>query len=160
YVQSHQKVWLARRIDIARHWAEWHPYQAPVARPSTMSEEEFVSRYGGVFEHSDWIARRAFASEISAANDSASGLHAALARVFRSASVDERLGVLTAHPDLAGKLAQAKRLTESSTREQASAGLDALTDAERLRFSELNDRYTAVFGFPFIIAVKGRSKSE
>ena len=60
----------------------------------------------------------------------------------------KRLGVLNAHPDLAGKLAQAKRLTESSTSEQASAGLDALTDAERERFTDLNSRYVKTFGFP------------
>ncbi len=68
--------------------------------------------------------------------------------------------MLNAHPDLAGKLAQAKRLTESSTLEQASAGLDALTDSEREQFTTLNARYVETFGFPFIIAVKGRSKDE
>ena len=68
--------------------------------------------------------------------------------------------MFNAHPDLAGKLAQAKRLTESSTIEQASAGLDALTDNEREQFTALNMRYVETFGFPFIIAVKGRSKDE
>jgi OHCU decarboxylase len=160
YVKSHDKVWLARRIDIAKHWAENHPYPAHAVRPSTLNEAAFVERFGGVFEHSDWIAKRAFGSELSAANDTASGLHAALASAFRSASESERLGVLNAHPDLAGKLAQAKRLTESSTLEQASAGLDALTDNEREQFTALNMRYVETFGFPFIIAVKGRSKDE
>jgi len=74
--------------------------------------------------------------------------------MFRSATRAERLGVLTAHPDLAGKLAAAKRLTAESTQEQASAGLDALTDAERTRFETLNSQYVAKHGFPFIIAVK------
>ena len=60
---------------------------------------------GGIFEHSPWIAERAFALELGPAHDSATGLHNALARMFRSASDDERLGVLRAHPDLAGKLA-------------------------------------------------------
>jgi len=68
--------------------------------------------------------------------------------------------VLRAHPDLAGKLAAAKRLTPESTSEQASAGLDALTDDERKTFTELNDTYTQKFGFPFIIAVKGRNRHE
>src|SRR5690606_12481592 len=95
-----------------------------------------------------------WADELSAANDTATGLAAALTFQFRAASDEERLGVLIAHPDLAGKLAQAKRLTASSTEEQASAGLDALTDDERARFTELNDRYVAKFGFPFIIAVR------
>ena len=72
----------------------------------------------------------------------------------------ERLGVLKAHPDLAGKLAAAKRLTAELTAEQAGAGLDSLTDAERARFTELNDAYQAKFGFPFIIAVRGLDQAR
>ncbi len=80
--------------------------------------------------------------------------------MFRSASDKQRLGVLTAHPDLAGKLAQAKRLTKESTSEQAGAGLNALTDAERTKFTELNDAYVKKFGFPFIIAVRDNTKAR
>jgi OHCU decarboxylase len=160
YVKGHDKVWLARRIDIARHWREHHPYQAPSLRPSRMGREDFVEKFGGVFEHSPWVAERAFELELGPAHDSAGGLHNALCRVFRSAGDSERLGVLKAHPDLAGKLAAAKRLTAESAKEQASAGLDALTDAERELFSKLNSAYVADFGFPFIIAVKGRTKDE
>jgi OHCU decarboxylase len=160
YVRSHDRAWTPRRIDIARHWREQHPYRAPALRPSRMGRQEFVEKFGGVFEHSPWIAERAFALELGPAHDSAGGLHNALARVFRSASQDERLGVLNAHPDLAGKLAAARRLTPDSAREQASAGLDALTDAERETFSRLNGAYVEKFGFPFIIAVKGRSKAK
>lgn len=150
-------VWFARRIDIARHWAEHHP---PVVfdRPSRMSRQDFVARFGGVFEHSPWIAERAWELELGPAHDRAVGLHNALARVFRSASREERLGVLNAHPDLAGKLAQARRLTPDSAREQASAGLDALTDDERAEFMHLNDAYRARHGFPFIIAVRDHDK--
>jgi len=68
--------------------------------------------------------------------------------------------VLRAHPDLAGKLARARRLTAESTAEQAAAGLDALTDDEYARFEALNCRYVERFGFPFIIAVKGLTKNE
>ncbi|MBP2234469.1 urate oxidase [Sinorhizobium kostiense] len=160
YVKTHEKVWLARRIDIARYWAEAYPFRPREDRPSRLSEKDFVARFGGVFEHSDWIARRAFAGELSPAHDTPTGLHAALTVVFRAASEPERLAVLTAHPDLAGKLAEAKRLTESSTEEQASAGLTALTDGERERFNTLNCAYVEKFGFPFIMAVKGRSKDE
>jgi OHCU decarboxylase len=67
--------------------------------------------------------------------------------------------VLQAHPDLAGKLAQAKRLTAESTSEQAAAGLDALTDEERETFTQLNDRYVEKHGFPFIIAVRDHDKA-
>ncbi len=160
HVLNHDKVWVARRIDIAEHWKRVHPYVAPHLKPSAMDEAGFVARFGSVFEHSPWIAERAFGLELGPAHDSAGGLHNALARVFRSASEEERLRVLRAHPDLAGKLAQARRLTAESTAEQASAGLDALTDAERARFTELNEAYTAKFGFPFIIAVKGLTKSD
>ncbi|RAS10584.1 allantoinase PuuE [Ensifer adhaerens] len=160
YVQGHEKVWLAKRVDIARHWAENYPHKAWDDRPSRLGEEAFVARFGGVFEHSKWIAKRAFLGELSPANDTAIGLAAALSAVFREASAEERLAVLIAHPDLAGKLAQAKRLTESSTNEQAGAGLDALTDAERERFTTLNAAYVEKFKFPFIMAVKGRSKDE
>jgi OHCU decarboxylase len=160
YVKSHDKVWLARRIDIARHWREHHPYRPPALRPSRMDEKDFVAMFGGIFEHSPWIAARAFKLELGPAHDTPGGLHNALCRVFRSASQEERLGVLTAHPDLAGKLAEARRLTKESTLEQSSAGLDALTDAERERFSKLNAAYVAKFGFPFIIAVRGRTKDE
>lgn len=160
YVKAHDNVWLARRIDIARHWQETHPYRAPALRPSRMDRDDFVKTFGGIFEHSPWIAERAYEFELGPAHDSAGGVHNALARAFRSASETERLGVLNAHPDLAGKLTAAKRLTAESTAEQASAGLDALTDAERARFTALNADYVAKFGFPFIIAVRGLSKSD
>ena len=80
--------------------------------------------------------------------------------MFRSASHDERLGVLTAHPDLAGKLAAAGKLTAESTSEQAGAGLDLLTDAERETFQKLNSDYVAKHGFPFIIAVRDHDKAS
>jgi OHCU decarboxylase len=160
YVKSHDKVWLARRIDIARHWQATHPYTPPKLRPSRMDRDAFVQKFGGIFEHSPWIAEGAFELELGPAHDSAGGLHNALCRIFRSATDEQRLGVLNAHPDLAGKLAAAKRLTAESTREQASAGLDALTDAERERFQKLNADYVSAFGFPFIIAVKGKARDD
>lgn len=70
------------------------------------------------------------------------------------------MGVIKAHPDLAGRLAGAKQLTAESTSEQASAGLDALTAKERVLFTELNTEYTKRYGFPFILAVKGRNKDQ
>ena len=102
---------------------------------------------------------RAWALELGPTHDTATGVHSALCRMFRSASEEERLGVLRAHPDLAGKLAQAKRLTAESTSEQASAGLDALTDTERDTFTRLNTDYVAKHGFPFIIAVRDHDKA-
>ena len=159
YAQGHNGVWFPRRLDIARHWAATHPPQRR-ERPSAMDRARFVGRFGGVFEHSPWVADRAFDLELGPAHNSAAGLHNALCRVFRSAPTEERLGVLTAHPDLAGKLAQAKRLTEDSSREQAGAGLDALTDAERAEFQQMNSAYVAKHGFPFIIAVRDHDKAS
>ena len=159
YAKSHEDVWFARRIEIAEHWAKHHPPQ-PYERPSSMQKDQFLEQYGGVFEHSAWIAEGAFDLELGPAHDSAIGLHNALARIFRSASAEARLGVLRAHPDLAGKLAQADRLTAESTSEQASAGLDALTEAEHAEFTQLNAAYVKKHGFPFIIAVRDFSKAE
>ena len=160
YIKGFEGVWTPRRIEIADHWRATHPAPSGRLRPSRMARAEFVERFGGIFEHSAWIAERAFDLELGPAHDSAAGLHNALARMFRSASQTERLGVLTAHPDLAGKLAAAKRLTAESTSEQASAGLDALTDAEREQFTQLNAAYVDKHGFPFIIAVKDHTKDS
>jgi OHCU decarboxylase len=159
YIKGFEQVWCPRRIDIARHWAKVHPHKR-WDRPSQMDRAEFVAKFGGIFEHSAWIAERAFDLELGFAHDSALGLHNAMARMFRSASKSERMGVLTAHPDLAGKLAAAKRLTAESTSEQASAGLDALTDEERALFTELNSAYVAKHKFPFIIAVRDHDKAS
>ncbi|MHB1103316.1 MAG: allantoinase PuuE [Devosia sp.] len=159
YVRSKDKVWIARRIDIARHWMEHHPYEAPEVRPSQLPLDDFTALYGNVFENSEWVAERAFKRELGPAHDTATGLHAVMCQVFRSAEEEEKLGVLQAHPDLAGKLATAKRLTDASAEEQASAGLDALTDAERRKFSEFSEAYQEKFGFPFIIAVRDNTKS-
>ncbi len=158
YAQGHADVWFPTRGQIAAHWAATHPHQRRIG-PSQMDRAAFIARFGGIFEHSAWIAERTYDLELGPAHDSAVGLHNALCRMFRSASVAERLGVLNAHPDLAGKLAAAKRLTADSTHEQASAGLDALTDAERDQFQPLNAAYVARHGFPFIIAVRDNTKA-
>ena len=158
YASAKQGVWFAKRIDIARHWAAQHPHRR-FDRPSQMSRERFVACYGSIFEHSPWIAERAFDLELGPAHDCAVGLQNALARMFRSAAPEERLGVLRAHPDLAGKLAAAKRLTAASTAEQASA-LEALTGAEIDKFQRLNADYVAKHGFPFIIAVRDNTRAS
>ncbi|MCZ8078614.1 MAG: allantoinase PuuE [Rhodobacteraceae bacterium] len=159
HAAAHDGVWFARRIDIAQHWAATHPHRR-LERPSQMTRDRFVERFGGIFEHSPWIAEGAWSLELGPAHDCATGLHNALARIFRSATPDQRMAVLRAHPDLAGKLAAAKRLTPESTAEQASAALDALTDNERARFTELNAAYVAKHGFPFIIAVRDNTKAS
>ena len=125
-----------------------------------MSRSDFVDRFGGVFEHSPWIAERAYDAGGLQETPTAEGVHVALVGQFRAATVSEQLGVLRAHPDLAGKLAIAGDLTEESRNEQAGAGLDRLSPEEHARFTALNTAYTDKFGFPFIIAVKGLSKDD
>lgn len=121
---------------------------------------DFLARFGGVFEHSPFIAEQALDAGAVSEPLTAGGVHAALTDAFRKASRAEQLGVLTAHPDLAGKLAIAGGLTEDSRKEQAGAGLDRLNPEEHARFTELNTAYTEKFGFPFIIAVKGLDKDD
>jgi len=158
-MKSHDGVWFATRLDIAEHWAREHP--APTTpRPCEMSRDDFVAAFGGIFEHSPWIAEGAHELELGPLHDCAAGVHNALCRVFRSASEQARLAVLNAHPDLAGKLAAAGALTAESTAEQAGAGLDLLTDDERATFQNLNADYVAKHGFPFIIAVKDNDKAS
>ncbi len=157
YFNSHEDVWFATRLQIAEHWAKEHPAMART-RPSEMDRDTFVSEYGGVFEHSPWIAEGAYGLELGPTHDTAQGVHQMLARVFRAASPEQRLGVLNAHPDLAGKLAAAGKLTAESTSEQAGAGLDLLTDEERATFQSLNSQYVERHGFPFIIAVRDHTK--
>ena len=154
---GHERVWVARRIDIARHWITIHP--APGLRPSRAGRALFMELYGDVFEHSPWIAAETHARGLGPGHDTANGLAAAMADVMRAAPRERKLALIAAHPDLAGRLALAT-LTTDSQAEQASAGLDSLSGEERDRFLALNDAYKAKFGFPFIMAVRGRSKQD
>ena len=113
--------------------------------------DEFVARLGGVYEHSPWVAERAFASRPFASLDA---LHAAMQAVVISATDTEKLALIRAHPELLGKLETAQ-LSESSRCEQASAGLDRCTPAQKARMQSLNAQYREKFGMPFIVAVKG-----
>ena len=158
YVQSHERVWVATRLDIARHWIAHHP-PAGGYRPSALPRGLFMELYDGVWEHSPWIVEATHAAGLTAEQDSAEGLHAAMTRAMRAGSAQQRRALLEAHPDLAGKLAAAGELTPESTQEQASAGLDRLTPDERARFTQLNEAYKARFGIPFIIAVRGLTKA-
>ncbi len=132
----------------------------PTALPSTMSRADFVGRFGGVFEHSPWVAEDTWNRGLGPDADCAEGLHRRMCAVLRSATPDQQRDVLLAHPDLAGRLALAGALTHESTAEQASAGLDQCSPEELTRFQTLNDAYKAKFGIPFIMAVKGRTRRD
>ncbi|WP_324698305.1 2-oxo-4-hydroxy-4-carboxy-5-ureidoimidazoline decarboxylase [Novosphingobium aerophilum] len=106
-----------------------------------------------LFEHSPWVEERADARPFSGDR------HADLLAVMHEASAGEQLALIRAHPELAGKAAIDRTLTEASAAEQASAGLDRLTPGEYERFHALNAAYRARFGFPFIICVRLTDKA-
>lgn len=118
-----------------------------------LSDEAFAARFGFLFEHSPWVVERA------ARRRPFADLYTGLMQAVHDATPDERLALIRAHPELAGKAAVDKTLTAESTAEQASAGLDRLTEQEFARFHELNAAYTARFGFPFVICVRLTDKA-
>ena len=126
-------------------------------RVNAMPPQEFLAALGGVFEHSPWIAERAFAARPFG---SIEGLHEAMVNTVQRAPRERQLALLKAHPELAGKEAQAGTLTSSSTAEQAGAGLNALNRAEIESLARWNREYREKFGFPFVIAVRRHTKAS
>ncbi|PHS29211.1 MAG: OHCU decarboxylase [Robiginitomaculum sp.] len=125
-----------------------------------LDEASFVAAYGGVYEHSPWIAKTLWQSLGGKVPTSAGKLSLLMAGVLEGAEMAAKLALLRAHPDLAGKAAIAGDLTQSSRSEQAGAGLDACTAEEFARFERLNAAYKEKFGFPFIVAVKGLTRHD
>jgi OHCU decarboxylase len=119
------------------------------------SSADFVRVIGPVFEHSPWIAGATWAQKPFA---SVELLHAALCETVKNSGEEKQLALIRAHPDLVGKLALAGALTQESTGEQASAGLDQLTAAEVALFQKNNADYQARFGFPFVICARLNKK--
>ena len=119
---------------------------------------EFSRVFGAVYEHSPWIAERAFALKPEGGFASRAAVHAALVATVQSASEHEKIALLNAHPDLAGVEAASGTLTCESTREQASAGLTAMTAALIKELREHNAAYREKFGFPFIIAARNNTQ--
>ena len=124
-----------------------------LAEVNALDEVAFVARFGALFEHSPWVVERAAA--LRPFDELLGGLMSAVYR----ASPEEQLALIRAHPELAGKAAIDRTLTDASAAEQASAGLDRLTPAEYARFHALNHAYSARFGFPFIICVRLTDKA-
>jgi OHCU decarboxylase len=128
-----------------------------LAALNVMPADEFVQALSGVFEHSDWVARRAAAGR---PYDSASQLLAALKRVVARAHEAEQLALIRAHPDLSARSVQPPALTSASLSEQRRAGLEGCTPAQAARLAELNSAYRSRFGFPFILAVRGHDPAS
>lgn len=118
---------------------------------SGATREDFVARLGGIYEHSPWVAERAFAARPFT---SLEALHAAMQAVVLAATPEEQMALIRAHPELAGKL-EAATLTESSRSEQRASGLDQCTEKEKSYMQSLNRQYREKYAFPFIVAVKG-----
>ena len=141
---------------------ETHPYMDNV--PSRMHKQDFVACFGGVYEHSPRIAEmvwdRFLDPTMDSWRDTAEDLHLVFREVVDRGSNRDKLALLCAHPDLAGKLAIAGELTKSSTSEQASADLGNCTPEELDAFRTLNARYKEKFAFPFIIAVRDYYRFE
>ena len=123
-----------------------------------MDVQDFISKYGGVYEHSPWVAESVAAD--AADVDDIDGLAALMVDCVDNAAPEKQLALIRAHPDLAGKAQVAGELTPDSTDEQASAGLDQCSKVEYERFQALNDAYKEKFGFPFVMAVRGNSRTE
>ena len=126
-----------------------------LAQVNAMDAADFVAAFGGIAEHTPWVAARAAAARPFADRPV---MVAAFQRAILDAGEGEQTALLAAHPDLAGRAAIAGDLTAESAGEQAGAGLDTLTPEEFARFTALNAAYRARFGIPFIVAVRGADK--
>ena len=130
----------------------------PIGNRNLSSLDDFVARYGGIYEHSPWVAEKSFAAAQGVAD--VDELARILAHCVDQADQEKKLALIRAHPDLAGRAAMRGELTRESSAEQASAGIDQCTKEEYARFQELNEKYKEKFGFPFVMAVKGSNRQE
>jgi 2-oxo-4-hydroxy-4-carboxy-5-ureidoimidazoline decarboxylase len=128
-----------------------------LAEANALDRAGFVAAFGGVFEHSPWVAESAWSARPFS---SIAALHGAMVTVMRGATNAEQLALLRGHPELAGRAAVRGELTADSTKEQSGAGLMHCSPEEFARITELNTRYRERFGFPFIIAVKGHDRAS
>jgi len=126
-----------------------------LAQLNAVSDDEFVAILGGIYEHSEWVPTRIIRQRPFTDSDN---LRQSMRQAVDQASDGDKLALIRAHPDLAGKLARAGALTKESTREQSGLGLDRLSDDEYEEFSARNESYREKFGFPFIICSRLTTK--
>ena len=120
-------------------------------------ETAFVAALGEVYEHAPWVAQAVWRQRPFA---TLAALHAAMMAAVRATPAEQRLALIKGHPDLAGKAARAGAMTADSQAEQASAGLERLSEAEFTQFHRLNGAYREKFGIPFIICARRHSKDS
>ena len=118
-----------------------------------LSKTEFISIFGNIFEKTEWIAERCYESK---PYNNLDELILKMMKIFENTEKEKHLEILNSHPDLAVE----KKLTKDSKNEQKNASLNQCTDKEFIEFKKLNEEYKKKFGFPFIIAVKGKNKEE
>ena len=118
-----------------------------------LNKSEFLSTFGNVFEKTEWIAEKCYNSKPF---NNVQELVNKMMEIFENSIKEKPLKILNSHPDLAVK----KKLTKESENEQANANLNQCTNEEFEEFNNLNEKYKKKFGFPFIIAVKGKNKNE
>ena len=118
-----------------------------------LSKVEFISIFGNIFEKTEWIAERCYESK---PYNNLDELVSKMMKIFENIEKERHLEILNSHPDLAVE----KKLTKDSKNEQKNASLNQCTDEEFVEFKKLNEEYKKKFGFPFIVAVKGKNKEE
>ncbi len=126
-----------------------------LSRLNLADRESFVTVCGPFFEHSPWIAERAWSARPFS---SLGHLHEVMRRIVEDSTEEQQLALIAAHPDLVGRLAREGRLTPQSATEQAAAGLAELTPAEAAEFDRYNTAYRDRFGFPFVICARQNRK--
>ncbi|MFB2881701.1 2-oxo-4-hydroxy-4-carboxy-5-ureidoimidazoline decarboxylase [Floridanema aerugineum] len=127
--------------------------QYTISQLNQMNQEAFTEALATIFEHSPWVPKNAWEKRPFA---DLSALHQSMVEVGQTASKEQQLNLICAHPDLGTKA----KMAEASVKEQAGVGLDRLTPEEYQRFHSLNQSYKDKFGFPFIIAVKNHTKNS
>jgi len=118
-----------------------------------LSKPDFISIFGNIFEKTEWIAQKSYDSKPYKNYEE---LFLKMMEIFENTNKENHLKILNAHPDLAVE----KKLTKDSKNEQKNASLNQCTSEEFIEFKKLNEKYKVKFGFPFIIAVKGKNKEE
>jgi OHCU decarboxylase len=118
-----------------------------------LSKAEFISIFGNIFEKTEWVAERCYESK---PYNNLDELVSKMMKIFENIEKERHLEILNSHPDLVVE----KKLTEDSKNEQKNASLNQCTDEEFVEFKKLNEEYKKKFGFPFIVAVKGKNKEE
>ena len=128
--------------------------------PHELSRTSFIATFGGIYEHSPWVAETLYDQGLSKDDGDPTKLAERMAAIVDAAGDERQMALLCSHPELAGKLAISGSLTAESTAEQASAQLDQCSAKEFAEFQNLNQRYHETFGHPFIIAVRGLDRAK